>query len=171
MGFQHFSVLTLDRTPIYAHLGGWILKEGRHTGPHKGEWPLWGEEPSGHNRNFPLAENGDLCLVWRRQSPLGPVSLVPFLSGTRKEHAPAVQPLPTFRKPPCLDAPTTLSCCKTKLRFGGVRDRPMGGHHLHRKTTIYLRFCHIDHSSITPNHRIMLSPRTSKGKAAASAPR
>ena len=39
------------------------VKIASHNGPHKGEWPLWGEEKPRHRRNFSLAKKEALCLV------------------------------------------------------------------------------------------------------------
>ena len=44
-----------------------VIASTTQRGPHKGEWPLWGEEKPRHSRYFPPAENIELWLVLRRR--------------------------------------------------------------------------------------------------------
>ena len=43
-----------------------VIARGGLWGPHKGEWPLWGEEKPRYRWNFLLTENETLYLVLRR---------------------------------------------------------------------------------------------------------
>ena len=40
-------------TPVWRGFQGNLNSQTNKWGPHKGEWPLWGEEEHGYRRNFP----------------------------------------------------------------------------------------------------------------------